>query len=318
MKKNLEKLLFSTLLLFTACSFATADNIVSKEYYPTDNINELSIDLVYENIEIKGIHGDEFLVEIESNNSKRIPKVSVENSKLVIETQKRTSVFGNKCTVYLYIPNEFYSSNSNIKSTSGDVTIEDFETGSISMNTTSGDIEITSLDVQEDINIVSTSGDIDFLYGNAKVFSAKLTSGDIELKDFTAEEITCEITSGDIETEKLECDYFSFKTTSGDIDCYNTVCQYFDIRSTSGSVNIKLDNQLEADSSIITNSGAVKVTVPEEMEFQIKASSSSGKLEDNFNDNTYHPKHDFVSKYNGGGVEIQVETTSGNIELDSN
>ena len=51
------------------------------------------------------------------------------------------------------------------------------------------------------------------------------------------------------------------------------------------------------------------------MNFEIIANSSSGKFEDEIKEKSYRPKHNFVSKYNEGGVSILIDTTSGNIEL---
>ena len=41
-------------------------------------------------------------------------------------------------------------------------------------------------------------------------------------------------------------------------------------------------------------------------------------FEDEIKERTYRPKHEYVSQYNNGGVTILIDTTSGNIELDSN
>jgi hypothetical protein len=48
-----------------------AENIVSKDFYPAENIKTISIELSYENLEIKTTNGSDILVEIASNNSKK-------------------------------------------------------------------------------------------------------------------------------------------------------------------------------------------------------------------------------------------------------
>ena len=318
MKKITKSIIF-TLFILTSCMMLPAENIVSKDYYSTENIDTISVDLTYENIEIKTTNGSEILVEIASNYSKKIPEVCIEENKLLIKTTSNKKWYtGNICTVYLYLPTDFFPKVSTIQMASGEVFIDNLETDELTVGSASGDIKVLFTNAKDKIALSAASGEIEFATGKTTKFSAKTASGDILIKQLTSNEILCDTNSGEITTQEIECEYLACETTSGDIDCSKTICQYFDIKAVSGSVDLELENQIEAESSIKTTSGSVDLVVPEDMNFEIIANSSSGKFEDEIKERTYHPKHNFVSKYNEGGVTILIDTTSGSIELESN
>lgn len=317
--KHIFKIFTLSLLFFASCTMTVAEDIVAKEYFETTNISKISTDLTYENLTVKTTNGNEILIEIASNYSKMIPEFYVEDDAFVIKSKKKK--FWNAgyiCNVYLYLPTDFFPTTTELNTASGEVFIEDLETDKLSVSSASGDIKILFSNAKDEIILSAASGEIEFETGNTTKFSAKTASGDILIKQLTSNEIICDAVSGEITTQEIECEYLSCETTSGDIDCSKTVCQYFDIKAVSGSVDLELDNQIEAESSIQTTSGLVDLVVPEDMNFEIIANSSSGKFEDDINGRTYHPRDNFESKYNEGGVTILIDTTSGSIELESN
>ena len=317
--KHIFKIFTLSLLFFASCTMTVAEDIVAKEYFETTNISKISTDLTYENFTVKTTNGNEILIEIASNYSKMIPEFYVEDDAFVIKSKKKKLWnAGYICNVYLYLPTDFFPTTTELNTASGEVFIEDLETDKLSVSSASGDIKILFSNAKDEITLSAASGEIEFETGNTTKFSAKTASGDILIKQLTSNEIICDAVSGEITTQEIKCEYLSCETTSGDIDCSKTVCQYFDIKAVSGSVDLELDNQIEAESSIKTTSGSVDLVVPEDMNFEIIANSSSGKFEDDINGRTYHPRDNFASKYNEGGVTILIDTTSGSIELESN
>ena len=317
--KQIIKIFTLSLLFFASCTMTVAEDIVAKEYFETTNISKISTDLTYENLSVKTTNGNEILVEIASNYSKMIPEFYVEDDTFVIKSKKKR--FWNPgyiCNVYLYLPTDFFPTTTELNTASGEVFIEDLETDELTVKSASGDIKVLFSNAKDKITLSAASGEIEFETGKTTKFSASTASGDILIKQLTSNEIICDAVSGEIETQEIECEYLSCETTSGDIDCSKTICQYFDIKAVSGSVDLELENQIEAESSIKTTSGSVDLEIPEDMNFEIIANSSSGKFEDEIKERTYHPKHDYVSKYNEGGVAILIDTTSGSIELESN
>ena len=72
---------------------------------------------------------------------------------------------------------------------------------------------------------------------------------------------------------------------------------------------------LSKNYNIETLSGYVKLTVPKDMNFQIRASTSSGRFHDKINDSSCKPNN-MLTKYNNGGTEIKIETNSGSIVVE--
>lgn len=314
----MKKLFATFVIFFTLCSMAFTDNIVAKEYFQIENLENINIDLTFENIEIKTITGSEILVEISSNYSKIIPEVSTSNNSFSIKSKKKNlSSFGNFCTVYVYIPSTFFPKNTNIFTTSGNIYLEDLETDDLVISTKSGNSKVVLSKINNKINISSHSGKTSIDTTTSTIFTTLSLSGNIEIENLSAQEIICQSSNGKIEAAKLACEYLNLQSSSGTIEANNTKCEYFDLDSKSGSVKLQLENQIEAESSIKTTSGKINLIVPEDMNFQITANSSSGTFYDKITNNTYKPKHNFNLKFNELGIEIFLDTTSGSIILEN-
>lgn len=94
---------------------------------------------------------------------------------------------------------ELVSENIRIKSTSGDIAFIDYS-GSIDIESTSGRISLLDGELNDDIFIVSTSGDILIEQEQASDMNIRITSGDIKIKLSESAEF-----------------YLDAKTTSGNI-----------------------------------------------------------------------------------------------------
>ncbi len=94
---------------------------------------------------------------------------------------------------------ELVSENIRINSTSGDIAFKDY-TGSIDIENTSGRISLLGGESNEDIIIVSTSGDILIEQVEASDMNIRITSGDLKIKLSENAEfyLDAKATSGDI------------------------------------------------------------------------------------------------------------------------
>ena len=86
MKKHIA-LLFTFLLSLQA--FADPKNIVYNEAFDFSAIENLDISLTYENLQISRIYGEEIVIEIGSNNIKKIPQVTVQDETLRIISKEQ-------------------------------------------------------------------------------------------------------------------------------------------------------------------------------------------------------------------------------------
>lgn len=150
---------------------------------------------------------------------------------------------------------------------------------------------------------------------NQKNIKIKNISGEITIKDCTSENMYLSTISGSINTENQNCNNFKVETVSGSIKGKTINCTGFSAKSTSGSINLEIENQILLDSTIDTVSGSVKLTVPKDMNFNLCIDSLTGTFKDNINNNTYNLNDEQNITYNDGDVKIQIETISGNIEL---
>ena len=174
---------FLTVLLLTRALFADSRNIVYNESFTFNEIDIFDISLSYENLKISQIYGDEIVIEIGSNNIQKIPLVSLEQDDLAcslkITTKTKRTDPGNDCTVYLYIPQDFFA-------------------GEINISMVSGNLQADILKAKNALNIKNTSGRIDI----ATVTTDFLNTGCI---------------SGNIKLQKVSAAYFNIKNTSGNI-----------------------------------------------------------------------------------------------------
>ncbi len=94
-----------------------------------------------------------------------------------------------------------FSENIRINSTSGDIVFKDYS-GNVDIENTSGRISLLGGELNEDISIISTSGDILIEQEQSSDMNIRITSGDIKIKLSESAEF-----------------YLVAKTTSGDIKC---------------------------------------------------------------------------------------------------
>ena len=183
--KKLFKSCFGA-LLFTVCIFhslfADSKNIVYSNTFDFSTIDSLNISLTYENLKVSRIYGDEIIVEIGSNNIKKIPDVIIQEETLIIQSKEQKVVRGNKCTVYIYLP-------------------QDFNAQSIELHNVSGNISADILQAQNAVLISNVSGRTDINTCKTELFTVTSVSGNNTLQKITADYFELSATSGHIFAE---------------------------------------------------------------------------------------------------------------------
>ena len=215
-------------------------------------------------------------------------KFEVDKSSSNITIKKKNNryvhfFYVNKIVFELYIP-KMYEKELEISAVSGDIkTNENLKFDNLKIYSTSGDIEMGDIQAQN-INVETVSGEIDL---------QKLESNKIRLKTVSGD-ILVESAKGEIEA----------KSVSGNIDIEN-IDGNVELSSTSGDIESK-DFKITGKSMVKSTSGNIRMDINDESNCQIKAKSTSGNIE-------------FPNGRNVMGqepyVELNVQTTSGNIEL---
>ena len=320
MKRIITVLLLASL---TAGAFALP-NLLKKEDFGANAIDNICADLSWENIKIQETYDSTSLeVETYCNNRKHAPEISVSGSTLYIDTTNKgfnffSSPTGLSCTIIIYVPQKKDFDEISLKTTSGEIEIERILSAKreIKINSTSGEITSSKGLFADTIKIASTSGDIELYNIDADEFSAEANSAGIEVKKFTGGTGKIHTTSGDIEVEDFASEYADFLSTSGGITVKKFDCDYFDAKNTSGGIEMDLISAPAATSSISCTSGDVDLYLPMRSKFSVDVSCSSGTFRDKFNNNRMEPRNNYREDYNGGGAVIKIQTTSGDVTLE--
>lgn len=276
-------------------NFVNGDVVRKEEYIQKDqkiaidDIEELELEFRSSNLNL--IFTDDNEVRIvqyssEKLNENQLFAYSKSNSRLkVLEGSKRVHFFFNFTqTAYdVYIPKQ-YEGSLNLKSVSGDILVED-------------NLKLKELDIS------STSGNINMKNVESKKIKLETISGDISLGDITSKELSMKSVSGSIKTGKISND-IKIKTTSGDMRL-GAIEGEIDLSSISGKITSE-DFKITGDSKVKTTSGNVEIYLNEESNCQIRPKTLSGDIE--VANGIYVMGENPYSKF-------VVETVSGNIEL---
>ncbi len=284
-------------IVLSGTFFASERNVVFRESWNTAEIHEISTELSSEELEISPIYGDEVTVEISSNNMRKTPEVSFGDGVLSIKSQNKLASFsGLRIKVKIFIPHGFVPDTINVETASGDIDVEDVSAGTFTVRAASGSVEI------EDVTVF---GEI----------SLRASSGSVEADNVTASRIDLNSSSGKISIEDSECEFLYGKTASGGISAKEILVDSFEISSSSGGISLSLLNEPKAESEISSSSGKINLRIPRAAAFSVSVSSVSGNFSDKINGDTFRPRGEFHSDYNGGGAEIKLSSTSGGISL---
>ena len=170
--------------------------------------------------------------------------------------------------------------------------------GSLTVNTTAGDIESAGQLNFASANLTSTVGDIDITGSVTQSLVCTTTTGDVEVNSPAAGAVQISTTTGDAELTGVSAQSLSIQTNTGDADLERTVAAgAIEISTTTG--DIELERSDAASLTLSTTSGDVEGSLLTGKTFS--ASSTSGRVS--------------VPASTAGAGACNVSTTSGNIRL---
>ena len=170
--------------------------------------------------------------------------------------------------------------------------------GSLTVNTTSGDVESSGQLNFATANLTTTAGDIDITGSVTQSLVCTTTTGDVEVNSPAAGAVQISTNTGDAELTGVSAQSLSIQTNTGDADLERTVAAgAIEISTTSGS--IELERSDAASLTLSTTSGDVEGSLLTGKAFS--ASSISGRVS--------------VPASTAGAGACSVSTTSGSIRL---
>lgn len=162
----------------------------------------------------------------------------------------------NSDTSDVYIPTNFsfenmditlstgdLNSNANvnnlakIKTSTGDIELENISASTLDLTVTTGDISIKNTTCSGDIKIVVDTGESELNNVKCKSLSSTGDTGDIELEDFIAtEKISIERDTGDVQFERSDATELHITTSTGDVKGSLLSDKVFITKSSSGKI----------------------------------------------------------------------------------
>lgn len=182
----------------------------------------------------------------------------------------------------------------------------------VSLESTSGTIEVTSATVEDALTLRTTSGAIRAGIVEAEHLLAKTTSGSIKLERATvAEQVELQSTSGSMTVEELVAvtGTVEAESNSGKIRLKTVQTDRLLVETTSGDVTLDLNICKQA--SVHTTSGSVRVDLAQSLGATVRAQSTSGR----FQGSGYRAEGASYI-WGNGDCQIDVHTTSGSITVE--
>lgn len=218
--------------------------------------------------------------------------------------------------------------------TSGNFTAMDMALKSLDLDITSGDVKLTHLSLQNGVNISSTSGNITAIEVKATDMQIESNSGDVileqlsldesldidsksgnkKMKDILCDQVTVDSTSGDTIAERVRVDEMTVDSRSGKVDLKELVGGA-QIATTSGDINITV-LQPSDDYQLSAKSGSIHLTLPSDTGFELDAEVKSGSIRCDFElSDQEKEENSLTGRYGNGDINIDVQTTSGDITI---
>lgn len=144
----------------------------------------------------------------------------------------------NGSTGDIDISSDFTFSEANINLTTGDIDFSS-DVNNLNIELTTGDVNISSLNCTGDINIELTTGESEIDNVSCKNLFFKGSTGSIELDNvLVSEKMNIQMTTGEIEFDRCDANEIYIKTTTGDVKGSLLSNKNFITHTTTGSVNV--------------------------------------------------------------------------------
>lgn len=228
--------------------------IILDDKIAINTINKIDIDVKNYDVIIKESKDEYLYVKAYGNDKSFIVE---NNNTYSLKQATNVNIFFDfsfkEKALTLEIPKS-YINDINIKSISGDISINMNLDSNLKLKTTSGDIKV---DQALNIDVTSTSGEIEI--DNAKDTIVSTVSGDVEINKAIIKQINT--TSGEVEIDDAQViNKASIKTVSGDVKIKKLNDCYVEFKTTSGDQSIINTNRMSNNTLIVeTVSGDLNV-----------------------------------------------------------
>lgn len=310
-----------------------------KKDLATQGIDRISVDAVSANVNIYTHTQDSVIAylygEVKTRDIDSVPYLElVEEGQTAVVRVKHPKSFHlfyfANLQLDVTIP-ECWLNDLDIRTVSGNISAQKLSGADISLKSSSGNIRIQ--DATGNITIETVSGEIEADTLNGDNGYIKSTSGDILIAEAVfSDSFEATSVSGKCHIDKLECTKAILDSNSGGIKIEDAIAETLKSESTSGTVALRMRKgsaelktasgnikaEFEESFNLIkakSISGTVSLTLPENSQFSLDASSTSGTIRcrdfpikiSSSNDKS------LVGVVGSGDSVVNIKTTSGNI-----
>lgn len=230
--------IIAIIMLFSGCTSSYETNTFEID----EDFKNITIDTETEDIIFLPSQDEICKVVFYEKTSKKHTSI-VENEALVIKYEDEEKWYKNlfnfgksKITVYLpkneydnitidvttgdiQIKDEFKLESINIDVTTGDISLNKIVACEINMSITTGDVILDNINCSGNITLDSTTGDVMLNKINCKGLKSTGTTGDIELDYVIAtEKIHIERSTGDVEFDEMDAGEIFIDVSTGDVE----------------------------------------------------------------------------------------------------
>jgi len=227
-----------------------------------EDVEIIKIYLVDENLELHRSADNNFYISQYGSDSERAVDVSLYEGTLEITSSYKTFDFVPAGDVQISVPKD-YNGVIVIYTVSGEMFVTDMQAEIMHIQSTSGNLYMSDVSVNKDLDIISVSGSIEIVNTVCESSLIEITSGDVYMQQISLKDIEVDSDSSDLYLDLAD------------------IPEKIEVSSISGDTDILLPEDSAADIDFNSTSGDSIINgilVEENSDLKIKVDSVSGDM----------------------------------------
>lgn len=253
--------------IITGLSFKK-EPIVQKKSITDDQLNSINLVTSSTNVEILTHDKQSIDIVLETYDTGPVLEVSEVDQTIEITVGRYdhrnygfTDLFNPTVCLCIHVPKDIIK-YWHVKTSSGNVIINQIVAHSLSTTATSGNLKLSGLVLNNGV-FRASSGNISMNQLNIEKCNVQSSSGNMTLENsmFHEGDFTC--TSGNMVMDQLQASHLITKVTSGNIKLLAAQIENIDAHTTSGNIKVDFLNQeLDATVDVTVKSGNIVCSLP--------------------------------------------------------
>lgn len=237
-----------------------------------------------------------------------------DNVKILVERPKGNlglGIFGQNPFNGLHVeytisvPSEY---NLEVRTAGGNINVADLK-GEVHAHTSGGNVELGKINGAIDAH---TSGGNISLQGSKGPATLRTSGGDLRLHEIDGD-LTARTSGGSISVERVRGSVRA-ETSGGNIRVREAHGPIY-AHTSGGNVSAQLMAAPAANCALKTSGGNVAITLPQKSAVDINARTSGGSIRSDFPGEMNKQRTRLVAQINGGGPDVLLETSGGDVEI---